>query len=106
MRLPASSCWDFCSLSCLAVGSVVTLITCRPGEEGVGKGRGQQWAKTRGCCWEEPLAEMRTKGNGVFLAGVRADKVSKKRASEAPWETTYQGRGRTGRGAAKSHQWV
>ena len=63
-------------------------------------------AKTRGCCWEEPLAEMRTKGNGVFLAGVRADRVSKKRASEAPWETTYQGRGRTGRGAAKSRQWV
>ena len=39
-RDPASSCWDFCSLSCLAVGSVVTVITCRPGVEGVGKGRG------------------------------------------------------------------
>lgn len=106
MGFLTSSCWDFCSLSCLAVGSVVTVITCRPGVERVRKGRGRQCTKTGGCCWEGPWAEMRTKGNGVFLAGcgLKADRVSKKRASEAPWETTYQGRGGTGRGAAQSHQ--
>ena len=55
---------------------------------------GLQWTKTGRCCREGPLAEMRTKGNGVFLVGcgLRADRVSKKRANEAPWETTYQGR--------------
>ena len=39
--------WDFCSLSCLAVGSVVTVITCRPRMEGPGEGRGEWWTKIR-----------------------------------------------------------
>lgn len=74
-RTPASSRWDFCSLSCLAVGPVVTVITCRPRMEGPGEGRGAWWTKMVGfIAWEAglmevPLAEKRTESSGRFVGG-------------------------------------
>lgn len=74
-RNPASSPWGFCSLSCLAVGPVVTVITCRPRTEGPGEGGGEWWTKMAGfIAWEAglmevPLAEKRTESSGRLGGG-------------------------------------